>query len=845
MKDVLEEFFSRQTVEISGNIPGEESHGNITNGFTCVVFEDGHVHYHMVGDKELVEGTLVKYLSSNPESTIRIPYREGVEEGLGSRKIVFKHSRALGDGLMFTAGVRDFKLLFPHFRINVESNQQMLWENNPYIDRSINKSDPGVEFYRVGYPLGGINVTHRHFAGMFFMDMVAQVDEYSPIYTEDGHRFPLWQFCAAYANGRVGDPALCDPEKNKDSREPFISIRNKYKRLSEKGFCNQRGDIHLSESEKKDNLVERIYGVSKYWVVAPGGKRDCTAKIWDWRRFQQVIDHFDGRIKFVVIGRSDHLIEKLDNVIDLTDRFNSNVRGLVPLVYHAEGVVTGPSFLNHLAAAVPPKFGRSRKPCVVVWGGREPEHWCHYTNHQFLHTNGAFSCCDDGGCWKARVVPLPKDPKHNKNLCSNTVVSEGRTIQACMHTITSDDVIRAIDKYYEGDLYTYSKLEQSDCRSVEVVEEYCGSSSGKEINLLGNLNTSGGGEQSLCKIAEVLGKSGWKVNLYPWGTVHKDYVNNRFLVNSPFRSPGSGSFKYGTMKDTMKPGLPLLFYGNDCVWDFPKFAEDIVKKSSAVIIGINFMNGDIGRCEWLAKSGKLKGIVFQNSEKLEEFRRGSFGFEDVSLVHYVGAIDLESMLEVCTSPRRDGDPLVILKHGKPDKRKYVTEETKNRGKKIHIWQKHFGKEPDTKFYSRLLKDTRNTIFEFMVAPQELVNFFKGESRMVFHEWNSMSVEEFLSRGHLYLDRASNDWRHNYPRTVGEALAAGLPVLCEPRDGQKDRVIYGDTGMYCVDYDEYKEAIKKFQRKEKWRHAVGMNAKDWARENLRPEKWVKIVEDLLI
>jgi len=37
------------------------------------------------------------------------------------RKIVFRHGRAPGDNVMFTAGVRDFKLLFPDIKINVHA----------------------------------------------------------------------------------------------------------------------------------------------------------------------------------------------------------------------------------------------------------------------------------------------------------------------------------------------------------------------------------------------------------------------------------------------------------------------------------------------------------------------------------------------------------------------------------------------------------------------------------------------------------------------------------------------------------------------------------------------------
>ena len=65
--------------------------------------------------------------------------------------------------------------------------------------------------------------------------------------------------------------------------------------------------ILLAEQDK--NLIRNVYGLDTYWVIAPGGKRDCTTKVWDWRKFQKVVDYFKGKIKFIVIGKSDLLID--------------------------------------------------------------------------------------------------------------------------------------------------------------------------------------------------------------------------------------------------------------------------------------------------------------------------------------------------------------------------------------------------------------------------------------------------------------------------------------------------------------------------------------------------------
>lgn len=749
------------------------------------------------------------------------------------RKIIFAHRRALGDGLMFTAGIRDFKLLFPDILINVDTNQKGLFLNNPYIDKNIKKEDKGVEYYKVGYPMvGTCNNINMHFTSMFLFDMIAVADLHKQLPMD------LGEFCASFANGDVGDPSLGSTKKHADiAIEPFITLKQKYSGFGRK-FSRQRGDIHLTEEEKVKNLVRDIYGFDKYWVIAPGGKRDCTAKIWDWRQFQKVVDYFDGKLKFVVIGKSDLLVEKLNNVINLVDKFNKDIRGLLSLVYNADGCVSGPSFLMHLSAAIPPRIKQERKPCISIFGGREPASWSWYCNHQILHTNGVFTCCDNGGCWRARTHPLPKDPKHNNNLCRNTIKSQDRTVQQCMGLITSDDVIRSIDKYYQGNIYYYSKFKKNKTKKpkLDIVTIKSSKIKVKEINLLGNLNSKGGGEQSFRTISKLLKKRGWKVNIHPWGSVNEKFKN----INV------KESFKDGKMAKKMKPGLPLLFYANDCIWDFVSSAQDIVAKSSSVIIGINYCNGTLPKADWLTQTDKVRAIIFQNEEKKEEFNKNAIGFEDTKKIVLYGAIELDKFLETCTNKRENKDSeLVVLKHCVADHRKYVTNSSFNSGDKIHIWQKHLFKEKDVKFYKRLLKDLPNNVrFEFMEAHKELIDYFKEHPRMKFHKWDSISVEEFLKKGHVYLYRTSNAWRDQYPRVVAEALAVGLPVLTEPRDGTKDRVIHGDTGFYCVDYDAYVYALKLLNRKEDYRHHLGRNCKDWARLNLNPEKWVDIIEELI-
>jgi ADP-heptose:LPS heptosyltransferase len=210
-----------------------------------------------------------------------------------------------------------------------------------------------------------------------------------------------------------------------------------------------KGDIHISALEKTwFSQVEEITGEpTPFWIVAAGGKRDFTIKWWDARRYQQVVDHFRGRVQFVQVGERGHWHPTLRDVIDL--RGKTDLRQLVRLVYHAQGVLCPVTLLMHLAAAIEVKEGRPKnRACVVVAGGREPPHWEAYPHHQFIHTVGALSCCDNGGCWKSRVVPLGDgdEKDHPRNLCVDVVDSLPR----CMDMITAEEVIRRIELYARG-----------------------------------------------------------------------------------------------------------------------------------------------------------------------------------------------------------------------------------------------------------------------------------------------------------------------------------------------------------------------------------------------------------
>lgn len=293
---------------------------------------------------------------------------------------------------MLTAAVRDLHRCYPgQFLTDVRTPCPQLWENNPYLT-SLWEGEPDVEVIDCHYPL-----IHRS--------------------NEAPYHF---------LHGFI------------DFLNERLSLQIRPTR-----FC---GDIHVSPLEKSwMSQVHEITGEdTRFWIVVSGGKYDFTAKWWDPARYQQVVDHFRGELRFVQVGERDHHHPPLDGVIDL--RGQTDLRQLVRLVYHADGVLCPVTLLMHLAAAVEMKRTPPlNRPCVVVAGGREPPHWEAYPHHQFIHTVGALPCCDNGGCWKSRVHPLGDGDEKDRpeNLCVFPV----GPLPRCMDMITADEVIRRIRMY--------------------------------------------------------------------------------------------------------------------------------------------------------------------------------------------------------------------------------------------------------------------------------------------------------------------------------------------------------------------------------------------------------------
>ena len=287
---------------------------------------------------------------------------------------------------------------------------------------------------------------HRLHPGRFLTDVRSSCPE---LWEHNPHLTPL-----AEAARDVEELECHYPLIDRSNEEPLHCLHGFAEFLSrrlrvEVRPTEFRGDIHLSRAERSwKSTVHELAGRDlPFWIINAGGKFDFTIKWWDWRRYQEVVDHFRDRLLFVQVGEVGHYHPPLRHVVDLRGR--TDLRQLVRLTYHAEGVLCGVTALMHLAAAVPTRPDRPPvRPAVVIAGGREPTHWEAYPHHQFLHTVGALSCCQKGGCWRARTRALGDGERLDdaKQLCLQVIGGLPR----CMDMITAGEVIRRIELYLAG-----------------------------------------------------------------------------------------------------------------------------------------------------------------------------------------------------------------------------------------------------------------------------------------------------------------------------------------------------------------------------------------------------------
>jgi hypothetical protein len=313
-------------------------------------------------------------------------------------RMTLSHERAPGDIVTMTALVRDIHAAFPgKYLLSVHTPTPEIWRHNPYVVRE-DRENPG-RWVKLDYGEG-----------------IRRAGK------ESIHFLTSW-----HANFK---------------KQTGISVP----------LTLPKPDLYLSPEERDTRIID-----GRYWVMLSGGKNDFTTKHWVYSRHQEVVDALRlCNIPVVQVGSVEkgHKHPILDGALDLVGK--TNLREFIRLIAQSEGVICTITAAMHIAAAFD-------KPCVVTGGGREEWWWEGYSNvthnfgplasgkvqveHQYLHTIGLLSCCKHKGCWMSKVTANEKDK--NKSYCKRPVIAEnGQTVPECMHMITPEHVVAAVQSYY-------------------------------------------------------------------------------------------------------------------------------------------------------------------------------------------------------------------------------------------------------------------------------------------------------------------------------------------------------------------------------------------------------------
>jgi len=621
----------------------------------------------------------------------------------------------LGDRMMFTPVVRDFKKAYPDIQVGIISAGPEMWHNNPHIDRTVTEANADET-----YDIGPGKVTR-------------------------GSKTNGLHITAAFRE------SLQENSGKVIKQGPF------------------KPDIHLSEAEKNHQLVD-----GRYWVI------NCdtgpfTAKRWRAERFQQLVDAMP-ETTFVQVGLAKDNCARLtgNNVIDLIGK--TKIRELFSLVYNADGCISLVSSLMHVAAAFD-------KPCVVLAGGREPFTFEKYANHRYLDRTGLLPCCKLKACW------------HNAlSACKD----HDGTVAHCMDLISVRHVKDAIESYYEG-----GALERPAAVATKIKPV---------LRIVANTKCLGGAERSVIEIARMFIAKGWRVELAPGGPVAADIQN----ALPP---------ELTVTNHLTRPCDVLLMYASDMVFNFDQDRFKVFERIPAgrKVMALTYKIGKAGAVPWTKGWDKY---IFLSTSLRDGFILKTQNFSATEGTEFTESNKINLKTTVLAPPV-DLEPFLAVKPNYAGATRVVR----------HSSQGDVKFPPDLPAIMErckpALSGAEGANFLFMPGPSWL-EFTPNVSRMPYIG-DPQSVAEFLGKGNVFWYLLPDGYTDQGPRVIVEAMAAGLAVICENRDGPADRVTT-ETGWKLDSHAEAIELINSLTPD--ILAAKGKAARERAKTEFVKDKWFK-------
>lgn len=372
----------------------------------------------------------------------------------------------------------------------------------------------------------------------------------------------------------------------------------------------------------------------------------------------------------------------------------------------------------------------------------------------------------------------------SKNACWHNAISacENRVkdIARCMDMIRVEQIVDAVKSYYEGGVLTKPEGRIEPARKKPLVR------------IVTNAKCLGGAERSALQIAKQFIDNNWRVELSAAGAMSPNFEQAvpKGVVISNHITRGCDVF---------------MLYASDMVYSFDKAQFDVFNqvKAGRKIMALTYKRGKAGEVPWTKGWDKY---LFLSSTLQEFFLKR---LPDARTAVLAPPIDMKPFLAV--QPDYNG-PLRLVRHSSQGSQK-------------------FGLDLEEICHKVAAQ------FFFMPGPpwslKSQISNFKSQITKCPYDKDPAKVAEFLARGNCFWYLLPEFYSEQGPRVIVEAMAAGLAVIAENRDGPKDRVT-PETGWLIDSHNDVIDLIHSLDSdilREK-----GQAARKRAVEEFRAELW---------
>jgi glycosyltransferase involved in cell wall biosynthesis len=323
--------------------------------------------------------------------------------------------------------------------------------------------------------------------------------------------------------------------------------------------------------------------------------------------------------------------------------------------------------------------------------------------------------------------------------------------------------VDAVNSYYEGGV-----LQRPE--RIEIAKKK------PLIRIVTNAKCLGGAERSVIEIAKLFTDNKWRVEISTPGPMCEEFRQ---------------AMPAGTIvsNHVTRECDIFLLYASDMVFNFNQAQFEVFKKIKAArkVMALTYKIGKAGQVDWTKGWDKY---LFLSSDLRDGFLKKVSNAETEVLAP---AVDIEPFLRIQPNYNQS---LRIVRHSS---------------------------QGDKKFPADIIDICRKSPAHFFFMPAASWMTIERNISIFPYQSDMEKVTEFLSKGNLFWYLLPEGYTDQGPRVIVEAMAAGLPVIAENKDGAKDRVTT-ETGwlidshekvidlLHSIDFSQLRKKGKAARRR---------------------------------